>query len=134
MGKRNVINRNRAIGNPGLRGRRSGVVVLERSGRHMVEVASTHRPLIDAMRKMQHKVTTMSGHMLGHQDDNQYVCCHCPDRRTAIETVVSLLNQTVENARLRESLGAVGIPNATQLGDKVMVWWPNMTGQSHTIH
>jgi hypothetical protein len=110
--------------------------VNEQGGSRLVEVADSHGPLLDVMCASCVDVVSIEGRYLmrGAGPHELYVCASVPSRETALQFVLTLLSLAIGCERVRAVLDDVGTPRCSEVGDRVLIWWPDLKGDERLIH
>jgi hypothetical protein len=100
-----------------------------------VEVSEAYGPLVDLLVRLGVRVVSIEGRFLGPTAlrRERYVCASLP-RGGTVTFLLSLIEQALGNQGLRDALTDVGHPKVAEVGDRCLIWWPELRGQVRTIH
>jgi hypothetical protein len=102
-----------------------------------VEVPERFGPLVDALADdLELELVDAGGQLLGPRADHwtTYVCASLPERRLAMVVMTFLIVLALHDDDLRDCLTDVGHPQMTDLGYRVLLWFPKLCGNLHTVH
>jgi hypothetical protein len=120
-------------GTDGLR----AIAVHKEDANRAVEVAETFGPLLDVMNKLEISLVSIEGRFLSANAEDGgelYVCASLPERRDAMRFLTNLISLALDDDGLRDTIMNAGHPRIAEVGDKSLIWWPELRGQPRTIH
>lgn len=106
----------------------------ETDGR-LVEIDDNARPLLDALQALGIHVVSIASRLLdGSTTGDMHVCPSFGRRSEAITFLSRLIDLAVASRSLRESLTEQGHPQIAAIGNRHLVWWPQLKGPPRTMH